>query len=49
MSNKVFAILVSPFILFAFYLFVWFCHWSVDRFLPNGRIKRLLTRRFEIS
>jgi len=39
-----FAILIKAFIIFAFIMFVWGCHYVVWRFLPDGKIKDTLLR-----
>ncbi len=39
-----FAILIKAFIIFAFIMFVWGCHYGVWRYLPDGKLKDALLR-----
>lgn len=38
------AVLLKVFFLFAFYLFVAFCHIAVAKWLPDGRFKQALLK-----
>ena len=45
MENWIWAIFLKPFMIFAFLLFVWFCHWAVSK-LPEGKLRRALLYKF---